>query len=100
MSTNRRRKNLSPNILCVAYMGLYAQTYFHRWPKYIFCPTAYSMHVNASRLARTTNNRVIKLISGAFEHSVLCVLEIYALENLVYYIAVYNKPVTVDFSCV
>ena len=36
----------------------------------------------------------LQLISGAFEHSVLHVWEIYALENAVFYIAVYGpyKP--------
>ena len=36
----------------------------------------------------------IQLISAAFEHLVLCVREIYALENVVLYIAVYGpyKP--------
>ena len=33
----------------------------------------------------------VLLISGVFEHSVLCVWEIYAfLENMVFYIAVYG----------
>ena len=37
----------------------------------------------------------VQLISVAFEPSVLCVWEIYALENAVFYIAVYGpyKPV-------
>ena len=32
----------------------------------------------------------IQLISVAFEHSMLCIREIYALENVVFYIAVYG----------
>ena len=36
------------------------------------------------------NRGGIQLISAAFEHSVLCVQEIYALENVVLYIAVYG----------
>ena len=31
------------------------------------------------------------LISAAFEHSMLCVQEMYALENAVFYIAVYGS---------
>ena len=36
----------------------------------------------------------LQLISGALEHSVLCAWEVYALENTVFYIAVYGpyKP--------
>ena len=40
---------------------------------------------------------VVQLISGALEHSVLHVREIYALENVVFYIAVYGpyKPIII-----
>ena len=39
-------------------------------------------------------NISVQLISGVFEHSVLRVWEIYALENVLFYIAVYGfyKP--------
>ena len=42
-------------------------------------------------------NRGLELISGLFEHSVLYMWEIYALENVVFHIAVYGGIQTIHF---